>query len=765
MNPSTLARWSGRGLRLLAWLLPLLALLWTAGRAPDWLEPDTLRIALAPGQERLLGRATLQAPQADEEHVRLRRAADGAWWLANVAAQKQVLWQPARGGDHQPTREWPLQPGATFAMGRHLLTVLMVAPGELLLGEAARRWRYDGVRLYLDGRSLPECYPGWRERVRRRLAGLGLRWLVQRPLRLGGGVWCADRLGLADVPVDTAVIAAQGDGFVLRPGLAGRPEGTPVTVAAGTPQAESLWLRTVPLTVGDRLIIGRTGYRVAAIAPDLELAVTGRAQRWPADAPPPATHAAVSVRWQPLVWLWPQAGDLWLLLGPLGLGLGAALLAWRGRAGVAGLALAGLCLGLYLERMAVPVLWPYLLAWAALGVWLWRVRSPWSATLLSLLALLWGAGLLTLLQLGTGAAESGWPRYGAAVAALGGGFGWLCWGVSQNGRGRLQGVSAAQARLGLRALGMTALLLLLAQVIWGDETGWAGLQPVELTQLALVSAAAYALTLQVRCSGGPVSLWLRYLGPLVLLVAVSGFALVFLRDFSPLVLLLPGVLLLAVAYQNLYPQAARRWLGRGVVAVLALMLVLAVVLVQRWPQWVPAAWQSERIRAWVAPQQYPHASYQLRRALEEIRIGGWRGAVWKEAVNGRAMAIPAVESDFTPAFFLNRYGGRAGLLLMGLQALFIVALLTMAHRTLDGRRRGDPCLTLRIGFTYFTLYGGAALMAAHLLVSWGTNLGFLPVMGQPMSLLSAGGSHLVLFVLPIVALAVASEEERDAKLS
>lgn len=44
------------------------------------------------------------------------------------------------------------------------------------------------------------------------------------------------------------------------------------------------------------------------------------------------------------------------------------------------------------------------------------------------------------------------------------------------------------------------------------------------------------------------------------------------------------------------------------------------------------------------------------------------------------------------------------------------------------------------------------------LVSWGTNLGFLPVMGQPMSLLSAAGSHLVLFVLPIVALAVAVEE-------
>jgi hypothetical protein len=26
---------------------------------------------------------------------------------------------------------------------------------------------------------------------------------------------------------------------------------------------------------------------------------------------------------------------------------------------------------------------------------------------------------------------------------------------------------------------------------------------------------------------------------------------------------------------------------------------------------------------------------------------------------------------------------------------------------------------------YFTLYGGAALLGAHFLVSWGTNLGFL----------------------------------------
>jgi cell division protein FtsW len=62
------------------------------------------------------------------------------------------------------------------------------------------------------------------------------------------------------------------------------------------------------------------------------------------------------------------------------------------------------------------------------------------------------------------------------------------------------------------------------------------------------------------------------------------------------------------------------------------------------------------------------------------------------------------------------------------------------------------------GFAYFALSGGGGLLAAHVLVSWGTNLGFLPVMGQPMPLLSAAGSHLIFLVLPLVALALALEE-------
>ena len=125
------------------------------------------------------------------------------------------------------------------------------------------------------------------------------------------------------------------------------------------------------------------------------------------------------------------------------------------------------------------------------------------------------------------------------------------------------------------------------------------------------------------------------------------------------------------------------------------------------------------------------------------------------------MTVPLVENDFTPTFFLNRYGGLAALLLAAVQTMFILLLVAIADRVLRRTDRDDRRSAVPGDFAYFALCGGAALLGAHFLVSWGTNLGFLPVMGQPMSLLSAAGSHLLLFVLPVVALAVAVEEGND----
>ncbi len=765
---------------LLVWLLPVLAVAWTVYRAPAWQEPRTLTVTLAPGRSVILGREALRAPQADSEHVLLRRGAAGDWRLANIAPSKQVLWRPAWGHDDRPTREWPLTVGATFTVGAQSFTTLAAGAERLTLQAGSQRWDYDGLRLRRDGQPLPECIANHRTWLRERLAAWGLGGLMQQPLRLGGGVYCADRLGLPGVPVDTAIIVPTRPGFALRPGNAGRLDGPPVTVAAGTSAAESLWRRSIPLATGDRLIIGRTHYRVMHTEPALELAVLIRAQRWPAGSVPPDATPAIRTRWQPMVWLRPAApSDLYW---PLALGLPPLLLAlvWPGRRRhwpegpvrrriALGLGLAGACLGVHMSILTAPALWPYLLAWPALLVWLWTVRSPWNGGLLATLTLLLGSGLATLLQLGVGAGESGWLRYGGSGAALAGAFGWTAWAGWTFWRWRRPApwLNAQRVRWGLRLLGGAGLALLAAQAAFGDEGGWGGFQPFELTKLALVTAAAYALMLRVRLWGrdwsfAKPSLWLRYLGPVTLLLAASGFALVFLRDFSPLVLLLIGALALAWAYLRAHPEPAWRWGGGVVVLTLVALLALGVVWLHDRPEDFPLNFQTDRIQVWAAPERYPHSGYQLRRALEAIRAGGWRGAAWGDGVNGRAMAIPVVENDFTPAFFLSRQGGVAALGLVGLQAAFILLLLAIADRALSWIGRGDYRLTAWGGFAYFTLYGGAALLGAHMLVSWGANLGFLPVMGQPMPLLSAAGSHLILFLLPIVALAVAVEEKSHA---
>ncbi|MFZ1327067.1 MAG: FtsW/RodA/SpoVE family cell cycle protein [Candidatus Contendobacter sp.] len=766
---------------LLIWVLSAMAMAWTVYRAPFWQEPHALTITLDPGQSLTLGRAALQAPQADREHVTLWREPDRGWRLVNSAPSKQVLWQPVRGHDARPTREWPLTVGAAFTVGAQptaqLFTVLAADSSRLTLQIDGKRWEYDGLHLQQDGAILPECVANTRTWLRDRLTAWGLGGLMLRPLRLGGGVYCADRLGLADAPVDTAVIAPTRPGFALRPGAAGRLDGPPVTVAVGTPSAESLWRRSVPLQIGDRLIIGRTQYRIARTEPALELAVLTRARRASASVPLPDAVAAVQTHWQPVSWLLPSApADFYwpLLLGlpPLSLAL-----LWPGRRRrwpeaatrwriALGLSLTGAGLGLHLDVLRAPILWPYLLAWPALLVWLWTVRSPRNARLLAIVTLLLGVGLVTLLQLGVGAEESGWSRYGGSGAALTGAFCWAAWAgwIFWRWRQPDPWLSLKRARWSLHLLGGIGLGLLLMQALFGDEGGWGGFQPFELTKLALVTGAAYALMLRARLWGRDWSfakspLWLLYLGPVALLLTVSGFALVFLRDFSPLVLLLIGALALAWAYVRAHPQPGWRWAGGAALLVLLGLLGLGVAWLHERPEDFPLDFQTDRIRVWVAPEQHPHSGYQLRRALEAIRAGGWWGMRWGDGSNGRAMAVPVVESDFAPTFFLSRYGGAAGLGLVGLQTAWVLLLLTIAQRALKWAGRGDYRLTALGGFAYFSLYGGAAILGAHFLVSWGSNLGFLPIMGQPMPLLSAAGSHLTLFVLPLVALAVAVEEE------
>jgi cell division protein FtsW len=403
-----------------------------------------------------------------------------------------------------------------------------------------------------------------------------------------------------------------------------------------------------------------------------------------------------------------------------------------------------------------------LLGAAALLLWL---ALPGRLTLATAAGtILLAAGLLAQLELGLSAPESSWLRFyqkSAAMLAMGAGLGGLLrmWAEYQTARRAHLQQRTIEWILALFAA--IALAALAAQVLWGDETGVFDLQPVELAKLALTALTAHCLALRFNWHNGPQRLaehgarWLQLIAPALLFLALLGLALVQVDDFSPLILLLVWSTGMGLAYA----LAAGNRVLAALLITAAMLAVAAVVYLRlagtddliRW------GFYADRFLVWLNPAEHPHTGQQLLLGARAIGDGGWFGAdhwLGLRALGqsaGSVLQIPAVQDDFAASFFLNRHGLLGGLLLWAVQAAFLLGILMTAWHAY---RNGSSARNFRhawLGrFRYFALCGGAAFVLAHLLLSWGTNLAIFPIMGQPMSFLSAGGSHLLFFLCPLL---------------
>jgi cell division protein FtsW len=238
-------------------------------------------------------------------------------------------------------------------------------------------------------------------------------------------------------------------------------------------------------------------------------------------------------------------------------------------------------------------------------------------------------------------------------------------------------------------------------------------------------------------------------------------------DYSPLVLLAVW----SSAMMLTYALAARKPVLAALPVLLALAAAGAIVFLRNagmgvdspWP--AGAAFYGDRFLVWLQPAQHPHTGQQLLLGAQAIGAGGFWGmdgmlgtapsALGQHA--GAVLDIPAVQDDFAPSFFIYRHGLAGALLLWLVQAAFIAGLLQTAWRSYAVGSRGRNYRQAWLGrFRCFALCGGAAFALGHLLLSWGTNLAIFPIMGQPMSFLSAGGSHLLFFLCPLLTLCALS---------
>jgi cell division protein FtsW len=419
----------------------------------------------------------------------------------------------------------------------------------------------------------------------------------------------------------------------------------------------------------------------------------------------------------------------------------------------------------------VPVALSLLLAWGAL----WHaVLAPRPLELgLAAGVLLLAVGLLAQLELGLGAADSSWTRhFQKSAALLAFGLPAACW-LSRRAFGAMQQARAERILLGLAAAALAGLAL---QVALGDETGVFDLQPVEFAKLALAALTAHCIALGLSAdteASGALLRWLRLFMPALLFVVLLAVGLVQVDDYSPLILLLVWGGAMAFAWA----LAARKRVALAGLMALGCSATLAVAALHGAGPAQLAQWNfyPERFLVWLDPAAHPHTGQQLLLGARAVAAGGWLGADHAFGLGalgqqaGAVLRIPAVQDDFAPSFFLNRHGLAAALALWALQALFLVGMLQAAVRAWAASTRlRDFRHAWRARFRCFALCGGGAFVLGHLLLSWGTNLAIFPIMGQPMSFLSAGGSHLLFFICPLLALVSASatsfEESHHAGL-
>lgn len=764
----------------LLFALQLLALL----RAPDAWYPEQIDVDLRPGQRIVLGSGALAAPQAEGLQVEVQRHADGSWFVRPAAGSAPLT--VVGPGRRQRSGTQLLAPHSAFTLGAARFSVDHADADSASLSAGGTHWRYDGATLYHDGRPQPACPD---DRLVTRAIAQWNRLLpaaltVARPLAMGGNLHCGNRIGIAHVEPGSATLKRSSDGIQLTgaPGVALELDG-PRRLLARQPLA---------LAGAETLVVGTTRERLQIQGDRLRLTPTGHVALFPAmhaELPP-----GVSWLWKPRA-LWAAPPAFWMLL--LAATCAAVLqrpsetrtvpdprravrqMPWAGnwllRArsalssnGKAMLFAATALLGAGAAAIALQRGGPALglgasalLGCLALGVALngfGRLRLATAAGLL-LLAI----GLLAQLEQALGAPDLGWQRHfqrSAALLAIGIGAGilmlrWL--------RAR-QPLSLRASEGVLVALAAAALLALALQVMFGDETGVFDLQPVEFAKLALTALTAHCLALGF---GAPRSgRWLRAVAPALIFLALFGFGLVQVDDYSPLLLLTVWAAVLTLAWA----LAARHWGAAGSILLAGALATAAVALLrEHGPGSLPATgFYGDRFQVWLDPLTHPHTGEQVLLGARAIADGAWFGAdrllglaaLGRDA--GTVLHIPAVQDDFAPAFFLNRHGLAAALLLWLVQAAFLAGLGQLAAEAWS-RSRGARGFRAawRERFTCFALTGGGAFVLGHLLLSWGTNLAIFPVMGQPMSFLSAGGSHLLFFICPLLVFGAISAQSSE----
>lgn len=167
-----------------------------------------------------------------------------------------------------------------------------------------------------------------------------------------------------------------------------------------------------------------------------------------------------------------------------------------------------------------------------------------------------------------------------------------------------------------------------------------------------------------------------------------------------------------------------------------ILLCMALVLPIAWMK-VLKPYQKDRLTSFVDPESDSQKSgYQVLQSLVAVGSGGLTGKGIRKGSQTQGSFLPIPQTDFIFAAFSEEHGfvGAISLLL-----LYFIVLMRLIH---DAQTAPDRAGT-------FIVMGVVAVLAFHILVNVGMVVGFMPVTGIPLPLMSYGGSSVLFMFLAL----------------
>ena len=169
-------------------------------------------------------------------------------------------------------------------------------------------------------------------------------------------------------------------------------------------------------------------------------------------------------------------------------------------------------------------------------------------------------------------------------------------------------------------------------------------------------------------------------------------------------------------------------------AVIVVLLGLALIPIWKFGL---KPYQKARLSSFSDPEVDPRGTgYQIQQSLIAVGSGGIWGKGTAKGTQTQGLFLPVPHTDFIFAAFSEEHGFVGAMVLLLLYFMVLMRLIQNAQTAPD--RAGA-----------FVIMGVVAVLLFHILVNVGMVVGFMPVTGIPLPLMSSGGSSVLFTFLAL----------------